>query len=224
VNGWLRAYREEPERFDWLARAEDPDGAIVAALRRHGAWQGGEVLELGCGTARFSPALAAGSARWTGLDRAPAMLRLARPRAAGAGIRLVRAEAESLPFPAGSFDAVVATWLLGDLSGKRRGRALAECDRVLRPGGAVWLAENAGDAEFDALEGGRDTAWAAPAGCTVAERVETELRFADEAEAAATLGFLLGPAAAAELAARPRSRVGHAVLILRRLRRTPSPS
>ncbi len=224
MNGWLRAYREEPERFDRLARAEDPDGRIVGALRRHGRWAGREVLELGCGTGRFSPELAVDAAGWTALDRAPAMLRLARPRAAAAGVRLLRARAEALPFPAGSFDAVVATWLLGDLSAEARRRVLAECDRVLRPDGAVWSAENAGDAEFDRLEGGRDCAWAAAAGFAAVERVETELRFPDEARAADTLGFLLGPAAAAELAARPRSRVGHAVLILRRPRRPPSPS
>jgi ubiquinone/menaquinone biosynthesis C-methylase UbiE len=93
----------------------------------------GRVLELACGTGRFLAKLLASPAvtEAIGIDLAPQMLAAARVRGLG---RLVRAEAERLPFRAASVDAVVCTFY--SLRDTDRPLVYAEAARVLRPGGA----------------------------------------------------------------------------------------
>ena len=52
---------------------------------------------------------------------------------------LARAEATALPFPDASFDRVAALGVLGYLSVSDLAGALAECHRVLRPGGVLVI-------------------------------------------------------------------------------------
>lgn len=70
----------------------------------------GDVLEVAIGTGRnleFYPA----GVSLTGLDLSPAMLDVARERAAALGrkVELREGDAHTMPFPDGSFDTVVCT-------------------------------------------------------------------------------------------------------------------
>lgn len=72
------------------------------------------------------------------IDQSRQMLAAARARfqAAGEeGVRLVLGEAERLPFPDGSFDALTVTYLLRYVDDPAA--AVAELARVLRPGGRI---------------------------------------------------------------------------------------
>jgi SAM-dependent methyltransferase len=73
----------------------------------------GTCFDLGCGTGVAIPALT--RLGWTaaGADVSEAMLKRARARAPSA--ELVRAPADALPFPDGSFDAVVSIWTHTDV-------------------------------------------------------------------------------------------------------------
>jgi ubiquinone/menaquinone biosynthesis C-methylase UbiE len=68
------------------------------------------VLEIACGTGRFSVMLARGGADVVGLDVSSEMLGQAREKAhrAGADAEWVRGDAARLPFPDDAFDAVLA--------------------------------------------------------------------------------------------------------------------
>jgi SAM-dependent methyltransferase len=92
---------------------------------------GKDVLELGCGAAEWSRALARAGARPVGLDNSEA--RLARAREAGADFPLVHASAESLPFEEARFDVVMCDW--GAVTFADPYRVVPEVARVLRPGG-----------------------------------------------------------------------------------------
>jgi SAM-dependent methyltransferase len=73
------------------------------------------------------------------VDISPRMVDLARSRGIGAEV----GDAQVLPFADGSFDTVVAAWMLyhvPDLD-----RALAELERVLEPGGALVAVTNSVD-------------------------------------------------------------------------------
>jgi len=103
---------------------------------------GETVLDVGCGTG--SLALAAKRAvgatgAVTGVDASPEMIALAARKAThtGADVAFRAAVAERLPFPDGSFDAVLATLMLHHLPGPVRLECVREARRVLKPGGRV---------------------------------------------------------------------------------------
>lgn len=99
--------------------------------------RGNAVLEVGCGAARWSVALARRGAAAVGLDLSSAQLVHAR-REVQRGrrtVRLVQGSAERLPFRPRSFDLVFCDW--GALTFADPYRAVPECARVLRRGG--WL-------------------------------------------------------------------------------------
>ena len=74
-----------------------------------------------------------------GIDAAPAMIAAARIVAADSRLRFVVGTAERLPWPAAAFDLVVSTTSFDHWVDQRAG--LAECARVLAPGGCLVLAD-----------------------------------------------------------------------------------
>jgi SAM-dependent methyltransferase len=109
-------------------------------LRLLGDLRGKDVLELGCGAARWSIALAQKGARPVGLDLSVSQLAKATRlvRRARVDVPLVRASAEAIPFRAGSFDTVFCDW--GAMTFCDPLRTVPGCARVLRPGGQLVFA------------------------------------------------------------------------------------
>jgi ubiquinone/menaquinone biosynthesis C-methylase UbiE len=99
----------------------------------------GRVLDVGCGTGALLRRLAARlpGADLAGVDPAPRMLGEARKRLGG--VRLEQAPAERLPFADASFDLVVSAMSFDHWADQELG--LAECARVLDPGGGLVLAD-----------------------------------------------------------------------------------
>src|SRR5579864_1756950 len=98
-----------------------------------GVAEGLEVLDLCCGTGLVAAAASERGAVPTGLDFSPAML--AQARRAYPHLRFDEGEADALPYPDRTFDAVVAN--LGIHHVPRPEQAIAEALRVLRPGGRL---------------------------------------------------------------------------------------
>jgi ubiquinone/menaquinone biosynthesis C-methylase UbiE len=101
----------------------------------------GDVLEIAIGTGLNLPHYPAG-VRLTGIELSPAMLELAKARAAEVGrdADLRVGDATALDFPDASFDTVVCTFGLCTIPDD--GAAVAEARRVLRPGGRFVFAEH----------------------------------------------------------------------------------
>ncbi|GBE10407.1 malonyl-[acyl-carrier protein] O-methyltransferase [bacterium BMS3Abin12] len=137
------ADRLRPRDYD--AWYDTPRGAWIAArefalLRRLTApAAGATLLDVGCGTGRFSRRFAAAGFGVTGVDPDPAMLEYAAAR--GAGVRYVRADAGVLPFPFGAFDWVAAVTSLCFIADPAR--ALREAWRVARTGVVLGLLNRA---------------------------------------------------------------------------------
>jgi SAM-dependent methyltransferase len=154
--------------------ADDPFLREVAArsleLMELGA--GAHVLDVGCGSGVFLPAmslLVGRSGRVVGLDYATGLLQVARERLVGAqledSVELVLGDAAALPFPDATFDAVHVERVLMHLPDPDR--AIREMRRVTRPGGRVVAVEpdtagvrvdHPSDADAYAMIAGRDFA------------------------------------------------------------------
>jgi len=93
------------------------------------------VLDVATGTGAVArELLARKGCTVVGLDQSPEMLAEARRRLP-AGVELVEASAESLPFPDASFDALTFTYLLRYVSDPAA--TLRELARVVRTGGTI---------------------------------------------------------------------------------------
>ena len=101
----------------------------------------GDVLEVAVGTGRNLPFYPDG-VRFTGVDWSPAMLGIARERAAALGREadLRPGDAQALDFPDGSFDTVLCALGLCAIPDDRL--AVTEMARVLRPGGRLLLVDH----------------------------------------------------------------------------------
>jgi ubiquinone/menaquinone biosynthesis methyltransferase len=95
---------------------------------------GSRALDLACGTGDIAFELAARGARVIGLDITERMIELARQRARDRASFLV-GDMLALPFPADSFDLITTGYGIRNVPDIDA--ALAEIQRVLRPGGRV---------------------------------------------------------------------------------------
>ncbi|WP_323752441.1 malonyl-ACP O-methyltransferase BioC [Marinobacter sp.] len=97
------------------------------------------VLDLGCGTGWFTRKLMTRypEAPVTGADLSPGMLKQAEAATASEHVNWLNADAEQLPLADGSVDLVFSNLMV---QWSRRPEAvLAECQRVLRPGGFLAM-------------------------------------------------------------------------------------
>jgi ubiquinone/menaquinone biosynthesis C-methylase UbiE len=102
----------------------------------------GRILDVGCGTGYLLGRLAARAPQaevLAGIDAASAMIEAARDAAADVRLQFVVGVAEQLPWPEASFDLVVSTTSFDHWADQRAG--LAQCARVLAPGGYLVLAD-----------------------------------------------------------------------------------
>jgi SAM-dependent methyltransferase len=102
---------------------------------------GSDIVDVGCGPGGLAAALQARGARVTGVEISDEQLAAARARDDAAGVTFAIGRAEGLPLADGSQDVVVFMRSLHHVPMERMTDALREARRVLRPGGAVWIAE-----------------------------------------------------------------------------------
>jgi ubiquinone/menaquinone biosynthesis C-methylase UbiE len=128
------------------AHSGDRPGVLRNLLAQRAALRlGDRVLDLCTGTGAMLPGLAqrAGDGLVVGLDFSRGMLEQARRKTVGmAGVVLVRADAESLPFRERSFGAVTCSHAFYELKGTGVDRALREVVRALRPDGQFLMMEH----------------------------------------------------------------------------------
>jgi ubiquinone/menaquinone biosynthesis C-methylase UbiE len=206
-----RIYDDGAEAYDTLIAHEDHKGALVRELERIAPLTGAEVADVGAGTGRISLLLAGRAKRLVLVERAPAMLAIAKRKleALGVAAEFHEADARELPLADASIDVAIAGWVFGHFrhwmpEGWRTEvrRAADEMWRVVRPGGHVVVIETLGTGHTEPREHaaldeyfgelamlGFDRSW-----------VRTDYEFASVDEAVAICGPFFG----ADLVARIR--------------------
>lgn len=130
------------EMFDRIAPRYDALNRVLTfrmdvgwrrdAVRTLGLSPGSRVLDLACGTGDLCRTLTDAGLQPVGVDFSAGMLRAAHTNAP-----LVRSDAMQLPFAAETFDGLTCGFALRNFAALAP--ILAECSRVLRPGGRVAL-------------------------------------------------------------------------------------
>jgi SAM-dependent methyltransferase len=204
-----------PDVYEVENRGIDPDGHVLAAMRRIAPWDGRIVLDLGCGTGFWLPGYAKDASRVIGVEPDPVLRAKAAARVAGLpGADVVPGSAERLPLADRSVDVVharFAYFLDPGVAGSGRSPSadagLAEVMRVLTPGGSLVVVDNdyrwgefAGLLAAGSRRPTRDTAaavdeWWRQRGARRFE-VRTRWQFADRGDLAAVLNIEV-PAAVA---------------------------
>ncbi len=148
-------YEEDPPLGLPLAPEDEPNRYCIQHYHRTATQadlSGKQVLEVSCGHGGGAAYLVRTlhPASYTGLDYNPDGVAFARKRHDLPGLDFVHGNAESLPFPDESFDAVIN--IEASHAYPHFDRFLPEMVRVLRPGGHFLYADFRGYLEYDAWD------------------------------------------------------------------------
>ncbi len=148
--GWLS--EKSAEIYDY--QVETLFGGGAAAMRRQAliplmaSVAGGgrvRILDLAAGTGLFAREIKDNlpDSHLTVCDLSPYYLKKARKNLSDyTGVDFVEANAESLPFPAETFDAIVCVYLFHELPQRVRSIVSEEIRRVLKPGGSLIFVDS----------------------------------------------------------------------------------
>lgn len=131
----------DDQAADWIAWARAPDHDSYWRFHRAQFFElvpaaGRATLDVGCGEGRVTRDLHALGHRVVAIDRSDRMIAAARESSPELEFHV--ADAAALPFADATFDLVIAFMSLQDM--ENMPTAVAECARVLEPGGRFCLA------------------------------------------------------------------------------------
>lgn len=148
-------YAYHADEYECLIAREDYAGNLLAALRGITPLQGLDVIDMGAGTGRLARLLVPFARSVCAFDTSAGMLAVAQARLAAEGARNWRvavADHRALPVISHSADLVISGWSIcytvvweQDWQAEL-GKALAEMQRVVRPGGMLIILETQGTA------------------------------------------------------------------------------
>jgi SAM-dependent methyltransferase len=116
-----------------------------------------KVLDLGCAAGRETDYLARHNLEVTGCDISPEFIKLAKSNYPDYDFTI--ADMRQLPFDNNSYDAIWASASFLHIPKKDAERTIREFNRILRPGGIIYLSVMEGD--FDGLRENKQMGWPA---------------------------------------------------------------
>ncbi len=165
MDHFRNVYTNKAAAYHALIAAEDTDGNLLPALQAITPLAGARLLDLGSGSGRIPLLLRGLDCHIVASDLHMAMLREQKKQMEDASLRasasersnpqaswpLVQADGRQTPFASGWADVVTAGWAFGHLVGwypdawqQHAGRAIAEMQRTVKPGGTLIIMETLG--------------------------------------------------------------------------------
>ncbi|MCA9486727.1 MAG: class I SAM-dependent methyltransferase [Nanoarchaeota archaeon] len=174
------AYYGMNQVYEIFSKAEDSLQKIEKILEKKVK---GRVLDLGCGSGKFTKFLSEKAEEYIALDKSADQLSLAKSKVKKG--EFICSSAEDIPLEKESIDFGVAAWMLGTIPEReRQARVVLEIKRVLKKGGFFYLIENDDGGEFEEIRGRtldkrtkEYNAWLLTQGFTIFERIETCFAF-----------------------------------------------
>lgn len=199
-------YAGAAEQYEALVNREDYQQNLLPALSQIRPLDNLEVVEFGAGTGRLTLLLAPLVKNIRAFDDAPAMLQVLSAKLAARNITncvVIGGDNRALPVPDQSADLAIEGWSFGHLCGwhpanwrEEIGKALAEMQRILRPGGTAILLETLGTGRETPQPPTPELAalyeWLETEHGFIHTWVRTDYRFASLAEAEQLTGFFFG--------------------------------
>jgi ubiquinone/menaquinone biosynthesis C-methylase UbiE len=146
-------YAHHAEEYERLIAREDYTGNLLTTLQEITPLQGLDVIDMGAGTGRLARLLAPFARSVRAFDTSAAMLAVARTQLEAARTRnwhVAVSDHRSLPVESYSADLVISGWsicytVVWEQDWQTElGKALAEMQRVVRPGGVLVIIETQG--------------------------------------------------------------------------------
>ena len=140
----IAAFEQRAARYEqgWLGRLHHEIADRVAAVALSTEPAPSRILDVGCGTGYLLRALAdrcPDALQFAGIDAASAMVDVARASTRDERIAIELGAAEQLPYADAAFDLVLSVTSFDHWPDQAAG--IAECARVLAPGGYLVLAD-----------------------------------------------------------------------------------
>jgi len=207
-------YHRYADRYALFSEAEDtPEKVadwIIPKIR------GKTVLDMGCGSGKYAGILASKSRAYFGIDNSFEQISIAHETYPNC--IFVQGCAGRLPLHSQGVDAAIAAWVIGSIDGaKRRQDAIREAERVVRPGGCIYLVENDDCGEFQSIRGEEYQAkasaynkWLIEQGFSIADRVKTHFEFSTVKRAKTVFELIWGKTISDKISNR---RISHDILI-----------
>ncbi len=142
----MKILESTPDRYDrgirllTLGRLDEAYDRLASHIK-----QGQKVLDIGCGTGALSLRAARRGAAVKGVDVNPRMLEIAQKRADDAGFHSLKFSEEGIAEldneTTGGYDVIMSGLCFSELTDDEIDYALREAFRLLKPGGALLLAD-----------------------------------------------------------------------------------
>jgi len=130
-------YRRSAKWYDTLIEPLNADLRKIG-LKMWPPEPGMSVLDVGCGTGTHLDLYQQAGCEVFGIDSSPAMLEVARQKL-GERTTLHREDASKMPYSSGTFDLVVVTLTLHEMSNPTLSAVMSEIKRVLKKDGRILI-------------------------------------------------------------------------------------
>lgn len=151
---WVFSYNNALA-YEKFSSVEDSNNLVFKYLIKHFDFKDKKVLEIGCGTGRYTKYLAPLAHQYFALEPSTNMLKITKKKCSKfKNIKFINCGGESIPLKTGNFDIIFASWALSSMNSKKiQKKAFNEMKRLLKNNGVIVLVENQHKSEFVDLLG-----------------------------------------------------------------------